>query len=138
MAEQQLGMFEDVDGSDLLTHIDEASGLEHAWPKTLAELVDVIASHLRRTHHCEESIAKRQAIETTLVIANHFGGSPVYLPKGDKLRRAIRDTQIFHEATGDNISILAKKHGLTNVQIYTIISKQRRLYIDKIQPKLFD
>lgn len=74
-------------------------------------------------------------------IATDFGGGNVYLPRNDALRRTLRNLGIWHEYDGTphgphGISVLAKKHNLTEIAIYRIIEAQRQAHRPHIQPDL--
>ena len=134
--EQQRGMFEEVDGDDLLAHLGDEPTHDHAWPQTLADLVDIMEDHLVRNCENEQVQARRLARELAVVLAKYFGGQPIYIPKGKQLTLAIRDTQIWHEFRGKNINELARRYQLTHMRIYDIVKKQRALHMEKIQPQL--
>ena len=106
------------------------------WPATLAELVDVIADHLDGLSMFEADESMELAQNLILVVAHHLGGQAIYLPRDDKLKRAIRDASIFRSFDGFNHRELAKKTGLTAAQIYSIIASQRRLREDRQQMTL--
>jgi Mor family transcriptional regulator len=96
-----------------------------AWPRTLAELTDVLEAHFRRVQR-SSSGTRADAEAVIAVIAEHLGGSTIYLPRGDSLRRALRDLRIYHEFDGRNVKDLARRHHLSTVQIRSIIAKHRR------------
>jgi len=106
------------------------------WPKLLAELVDVLADHLEVHQQMVSEEAMAQAQDIIVVIAHHLGGRSIYLPKDEKLRRAIRDAAIYRAFDGSNHLELARRVGLTTAQIYNIISVQRRLRQDRSQVSL--
>lgn len=134
--ERQLDMIGISDGEDLLNHIGDEQALEHAWPATLAEMVDVIAHHMERQRKSDRTTAQTVAREITVLLARHFGGHPIYIPKGNSLDLAIRDTKIWHEFNGRNVTELARRYKLTDMRVYSIIKVQRRLHVDRIQCQL--
>ncbi|MBP6733522.1 MAG: hypothetical protein KA142_02315 [Chromatiaceae bacterium] len=74
-------------------------------------------------------------------IATDFGGGQVYLPRNDALKRTLRNLGIWHEYDGTphgphGISVLAKKHNLTEIAIYRIIEAQRQAHCHQTQPDL--
>jgi len=107
------------------------------WPRTMAELIDVVADYLDGLPLFDSSERSMELAQNViLVIANHLGARAIYLPRGDKLKRALRDAAIFRAFNGCNHRELAKKTGLTTAQIYSIIATQRQLRDDKQQMKL--
>lgn len=107
-----------------------------AWPSLLAELVDVLADHFEDQRKKDPDSAMDLAQDVIIVIAHHLGGRSIYLPRDDRLKRAIRDSQIYREFDGANHLALAKRTGLTKTQIYNIIAEQRRLRSDRLQMRL--
>lgn len=107
-----------------------------SWPALLAELVDVVADHIETREKLNPEVATDKAQDLIMVIAHHLGGRAVYLPRNDKLKRAVRDSSIFRAFNGTNHLELAKKTGLTIGRIYVIIEAQRRLRDDRLQMKL--
>jgi Mor family transcriptional regulator len=106
------------------------------WPSLLAELVDVLADHYQDREKANEEKAMAMAQDVIVVIAHHLGGRSVYLPRDDRLKRAIRDSMIHRAFDGTNHLALARRAGLTTTQIYNIIERQRRLRQDRLQMKL--
>lgn len=94
------------------------------WPRTLAELVDVYVDHFLRLGR-DQAAALSEAQAVVIVMAHHFGGRMVYIPRDDKLRLALRDARIWREHNGRNVQELAERHGLTAAQIYGILREQR-------------
>ncbi|MBI2313562.1 MAG: transcriptional regulator [Betaproteobacteria bacterium] len=112
--------------------IDEAR-----WPGTLAELVDVVTEHLAR-RGASLTAARAEAQALILLIAHHFGGQRVYLPRDTRLRLALRDNLIWQEFSGRNVPELARRFGLTETQIYNILKEQRLLTTARRQRRLFE
>jgi len=139
-AYQQKPLFEPMqaDISDVLEHMSDSDAEKEksAWPSTLAEAVDVLAADGEKRGLSAESAVK-EAKRTVILLAQYWGGRPIYMPKNDKLRIALRDSQIWLEFKGDNIEALAKKHALTTTMIYIILKKQRALTIARKQKVLF-
>lgn len=118
----------------------EGDPLDDKWPQTLAESVDVLfADNLRRGMADDAAIADAQ--RAVLVLANHIGGRSVYWPRGDALRTALRDREIFLRANrcgGKNKDQLAAEYGLVVRTIERIIAEQYRLGIKRRQGQLFN
>ncbi|VFQ42466.1 Mor transcription activator family protein [Desulfoluna butyratoxydans] len=97
------------------------------WPALLTELVDVLTDHLETREHMDPDQAMTHAQDIVVVLSHHLGGRSIYLPRDDRLKRAIRDAAIYNAFTGDNHRELAARSKLTTAQIYNIIKKQRAL-----------
>ena len=121
---------------ELLEHIDDIADDPRIWPKSLAELVDVLADD-HQAQGMDEDDAFAAARRSIALISHYWGGRMTYLPRNDKLRTALRDNQIWRLFKGDNITALAIKFGLTDQQIYNIIKHQRKLTMKRKQRDLF-
>ena len=108
-----------------------------SWPAFLAELVDVVADHMQTRERLDAEAAMAKAQDVILVIAHYLGGRAVYLPRDDKLKRAIRDNSIYRAwKAGASHVELSRKTGLTTARIYSIIDSQRRLRLHRHQMTL--
>lgn len=107
--------------------LDE-SDLNRRWPELLAQLVAVNYQYNRKRMRMGHEDALDDAERRIALLADHLGGQPVYLPKGDKYHRAVRDSRIWHEFNGRNHRELAQRWHLTTHQIYAIIRQQRELH----------
>ena len=137
--EKQLSLFDpgSMTAGQVLDGIDQDLRSDPgAWPSFLAELVDVLADHYESREKVDTTTAVERAQDVIVVIAHHLGGRSIYLPRDDRLKRAIRDSLIYREFDGANHLALAKRTGLTKTQIYNIIDRQRRLRYDRIQMDL--
>ena len=138
--EQNQDLFADDHASlgQLVDRLDQipASELTAKWPKALSELIDVLACELVRGGMAQEQ-AKAQARKLALVQAHYMGGRAYYIPTGDHLKAALRDRAIWDEFNGRNIDQLARKHGLSVPQIYSVVAEQRKLNIARNQMQLF-
>ena len=116
----------------------EVDPLDDKWPQRLAEWVDVLAADAeRRGAGIDEAI--RSAQRAVLLIANHEGGRQVYLPRGEALRLALRDREIFLRSSacgGRNKDALAREHGLSTRAIEVINARQYQLGIARRQGRL--
>jgi len=125
-----------ADAPEILGRMDDVADDPRVWPKSLAELVDVlVADAIERG--IDEAQAIKESRRTIMLIAHYRGGVAMYLPRNEKLRMALRDQQIWLEFKGDNIQQLADKHGLTATMIYGILKYQRKLTIARKQVNLF-
>ncbi len=124
---------------DLLDHVNDVADDDRAWPRSLAELVDVLADDAisRGSEECE---AFAHARRTIALIAHYFGGRMFYIPRNDKLRVALRDNQIWRRFVDPReritITELAVEYDLTDQQLYTIIRQQKKLTISRKQRQL--
>lgn len=103
-----------------------------SWAPMLAALVAVLHATFRRAG-VDEELAIRLATTGVLAQAEYAGGRMLYLPRGERLRRALRDAEIYRRARRGNIGALAREHGLTDIQIYRICREQKELYLSKVQ-----
>lgn len=66
-----------------------------------------------------------------------FGGEQFYFPKGADLDTLLRHNQIYKESNGSNHAELARKFDTSIQNIYRILKKGQKRYIDEVQPDLF-
>jgi Mor family transcriptional regulator len=110
---------------------------ETKWAPQLAENVRVLeARYVRRGMAPKEAFDL--AADSVLVLAEHHGGRMFYLPRGDRLRRALRDAEIFRKCNWRNFDKLAAEYKLSITQIYAIVRQQNKLNLGLIQPGLFE
>lgn len=108
----------------------------HRWPQRLAELFDVQLAYALRSGMDPET-AERDATERTFLIADYIGGRLLYIPSGEKLRIAVRDLQMARAQGRVSVDDLARRHSLSQQQVYNILTEQSRLVVDRMQGKLF-
>ena len=135
MSQQEAFVTDDAELAALLERSGDLLDVAHTWPKTLAELTDVLCAHFVKTLPAEQ--ARDQAEKIIIVISHHLGGRMFYLPRDEKLRQALRDDAIWRRFDGANVVALARAHDLTPNRIYQIIAEQRALHRKKNQPELF-
>lgn len=102
-----------------------------AWPSALADLVDVIENHLTRAGRVSED-AREIAQGVTIALAEYFGGRQVYIPRGESLKRFLRDTEIYKLSGKMRAQDIADKFGVSFVTVYKVIREQRALRRNKI------
>ena len=139
--ENQTGFaFEQSDDLDeLLANIDTLESDPKLWPKALHDLICVIESQIKRHHPALTDQAYELARSNVMAIAHYLGGRQLYLPRDDRLQRALRDHRIYERYKGrKNHDELATEYGLTTIQIYNIVAQQRQLATARVQPRLFD
>jgi len=138
-SEQQLDFLGETefDLDTILDNLDRIDDIPKLWPKTLAELMIVVQYQLSRSMGIKTDEAYPVARDTIAAIAHHLGGHKIYLPRDERLQRALRDIQIYQTFNGSNQEKLADLYGLTYAQICSIIAQQTKLHRDRIQPSLF-
>lgn len=68
-------------------------------------------------------LSEEIGIENVIILTEKFQGTSVYFPKLDGLLKSLRDRQIRDEYNGDNVKDLARKYGLTEVWIRSILAE---------------
>ncbi len=132
--ERAMELFGDDLPDDLLEHIDDPEILKK-WPQGLADMLTVIEAALVRDGQPTET-ARQQAFLAVRALASYAGGRSLYVPKGEQLDIALRDRQIWEQHNGHNVDALARRYHLTEVQIYSILARQRKLARRRVQPDL--
>lgn len=97
-----------------------------AWSSFLTELVDVVADYQESKKGLEPDKAVEEAQNVIAVISHYFGGRNIYLPKGDRLWRAMRNIAIFKAFNGSNHTELSIKYKLSVTMIYNIINSESK------------
>lgn len=107
------------------------------WEKKAALLADAILDELL-AGALPADRASRLAVRLTLRLCRDLGGTRYYWPKGGAVERAARDMAIWaeHDGTVDGphgIRALSRNHGLSDMHIWRILSRQRELHRRKFQ-----
>lgn len=131
--EEQLSFDELPAANSELTDIPIDEELRSNWPATLQSINELILSELKRMGFEEQMLADK----LTMALGQYFGGRDIYIPKGDNLRQAIRNIEIWRKFTGFNDKQLAHEYGLTERQLRNILSQQRTAEFKRKQTKLF-
>jgi len=71
------------------------------------------------------------------VYAEYFGGRRHYLPRPERLKRALRDDDIYRRSGQEPVRQLAREYGITESQAYEVIAQQRRIRIARRQADMF-
>lgn len=124
---------------DLLEHLDEIpEETKRKWPKDLAALIDIFESALKR-QGLDDTQAKRLAHSLLAEQAMYCGGRHIYIPKGDRLKQAIRDVELFRDWHDNGVvpDDLAAKYKISAQHVYRIINEQRAIHLKRVQPTLF-
>jgi len=69
-------------------------------------------------------------------LRKHWGGMPLYIPKGLTLDCRQRDARIWEHWNGRNADQLAREHGITQQRLYQILKRQRGDEISRVQMDL--
>ncbi len=133
--DNQSDLFSNGYNAEILEHIDQAMHSEDskAWPSIVVDVFKILEQQYQ-----QQGIDDiKTTLNTTLAVIDYLGGMQVYVPKGNRLRKYIRDMEIYHRFNGNNIAELAKEYGHSEQSIYRIIAQQKSLYIKRKQPELF-
>ncbi len=133
--ENQNDMFSDSFSPEILENINQAMDSEDgkAWTSTIVDLFQLV-----KFEYQQQGIDDVKAVlKTTLAIADCLGGVQQYLPKGERLRKYIRNMEIYYRFNGRNVRELARQYRQTEQNIYRIIAEQKRLHIKRQQRDLF-
>jgi Mor family transcriptional regulator len=107
-----------------------------AYPELLADLADQVALKI-----VELGTPMDKAADIGFAVAEHirehWGGQPIYLPKGAQYDFSMRDMQVFERFNGHNHAALAREYNLTVMRIYQIVKAVRAELIKKRQGALF-
>ena len=125
-----------LDPNKVLAHMQDPAVLLR-WEGTLKEMVEIAEAELRAKLG-ERTDVPEIARFVVFAICDVMGGSVVYLPRGEALKKAMRDASIFRDWRDNNIqpSDLVRKYRLVSPTIYDIIARQRALH-RKNEPDLF-
>lgn len=105
---------------------------EHLWPKLLVDMLDVARAALMDAG-AKEGRAREIAIIVLRALARYHGGRSAYLPTGDTLDEALKNYRIWKESGKTSVRELSEKYGMSEVHIYRIIARQRKLVRDRAQ-----
>jgi Mor family transcriptional regulator len=107
------------------------------WPMRLVEIYDIEFAYSLR-QGLDRDAAARDAAARTILIADYIGGSSIYLPRGDELRRAVRDSEVYTRHRGSNHDALAREIGMTSTKLYELIAREKARRTRKLQGRLFE
>lgn len=93
------------------------------YPPILADIAQLL--HLRLGQQLPADQAETLALTCSEDLRAVFGGSLVYLPKGQDYERRERNAAIASAFNGRNHADLARRFGLTVTQIYAILARHR-------------
>ncbi|MDH3001476.1 transcriptional regulator [Chelonobacter oris] len=116
---------------------NEMDTFENKAPDVLLDLAKHAEAELI-AKGVEPEKAKAVGIEITRRIAQAWGGSVIYIPRGLLLKLSERDSKIWQEFNGFNHQELARKFEVSVAWVYQIVKKMRKEEIARRQPDLFD
>lgn len=99
---------------------------ESVWPKLLVDMLDVARTALMDAGAKEER-AREISIIVLRALSRYHGGRSAYLPIGDSLEDALKHYRIWQESGKVSVRELSGKYGMSEVHIYRIIARQRKL-----------
>jgi Mor family transcriptional regulator len=85
----------------------------------------------------KQELDQESALRLLSSFCKHFGGFPVYVPKGRKLEAELKKISIWNDFDGRNIEELAKKYRVSVFHVYHVIKQMRKAEFEKRQPSLF-
>lgn len=126
-----------LDPLKVLAHMEDPTVM-HRWEGTLKEMVEIAEAELREKLRDTPDLVPEIARSVVFAICDTMGGAVFYLPRGDALKKAMRDAAIFREWHDRNIQPpeLVRRYKLASQTIYDIIARQRALH-RRNEPDLF-
>lgn len=95
------------------------------WESRVFDMTDVVLATCRRQKAPD---AEQLAVCIVMELCNYMGGDVMYFPRGERLRLAVRDRQIFLEhKTGVSLDILIRRYRLTRQRLTQIIERQQAM-----------
>ena len=125
----------DPDALELIARAGAIDVDEAKWAPQLVEFIEVVEA-LNRHKGIPADAAFADARDVVLALATHLGGRQFYLPRGDRLRTALRDAEIWRRFTGRNVTALAAEYGVSEIHLYAVLRQQRELHTRRHQGRL--
>ena len=131
------GEIDKLEPGKVLAHMNDPIVLKR-WEGTLTEMSTLAEIKLREMLPDHLDQVPQLARAVVFAICETMGGAVVYIPRGDTLRKALRDAEIFREWRENNTrpDELARKFDLASQTVYDIIARQRELH-RRAEPDLF-
>ena len=125
-----------LDPDKVLAHMQDPKVLTR-WEGTLREMVEIAEAKLE-TEMGPTATPAGLARHVVFAICDTLGGSVIYLPRGELLKKAMRDAEIYREWRDDGVQPveMVKRYRLANQTLYAIIARQRALH-RRNEPDLF-
>lgn len=106
-------------------------------PQRLVEIYDELFAYNTNRRGLVEDDAARDASAQAILLADYLGGAVVYLPRGDGLRKAVRDSEAYRRHNGRNTEELAREYDMTTTEFYELIAREKQRRLRKMQGRLF-
>lgn len=131
----------DMFGED--TALDQDKALEqldprtYRWEGTVRDMFDAVCLAMRK-QGVDAGSVDRLAPPIVLQLCDTIGGQVGYVPRGEAVRRAMRDARLFDDwrVRGKKPPQLAVDYKLAVQTVYEIIARQRALHRQQ-EPDLF-
>lgn len=107
------------------------------WPERLHLLFELHRNYNVKRVGWDEARATLDARDRCILLGEYLGGRQFIIPRGDAIRRALRDKLMWHQFTGRNYDELAERYGLSLMQVYRIMAEQKKLHASQYQGELF-
>lgn len=136
---EQAAMFDAMscDPLDLIERAGDDMPDRARWPERMAELFDIEhAYNLKRGMSADD--AARDAGARVILLCDYLGGSVTYLPRGDALRQAVRDSITYRRHCGSNTEALARELGITTTNLYALLAREKKRRLREMQGRLFE
>ena len=111
--------------------------METDYPEILEDLADRIARVLIERAGIDAAVARQVGREVAEHVRQHWGGSQIYIPKGEAYAVSERDQAIFERFNGTNVTELARLHDLSERQIRAIVKRVKAFVRSRYQMSLF-
>lgn len=131
------GEIDKLDAGKVLAHMNDPVVLKR-WEGTLIEMSSLAEIKLREVLPNHKDQVPQIARAVVFAICETMGGAVVYIPRGEALRKAMRNAEIFREwrEQATRPDELARKFNLASQTVYDIIARQRELH-RRAEPDLF-
>jgi len=106
------------------------------YPELLADVSDNLHKRLKE-NGIDEQQSRKIAFEHVEFIRKHWGGQPIYIPKGIAHDLTARDIEMFKKFNGHNQDALAREYSLTVVRVYQILKIAQAEFTRKHQTDIF-
>lgn len=125
-----------LDPNKILAHMNDPTVLAR-WEGTLGDMVRIAEAELRKALNDDPNSAQLARV-VIYEVCQHLGGGVMYLPRGARLKRAMRDADLYKDWREHGIkpADLVGKYELSSQTVYDIIARQRALH-RKNEPDLF-
>lgn len=133
-----LGLPDEGERASLIDSADLGDVPESKWAPLLAGLLRVHEAMFKRRGSTDKE-AFESACAVVMATADYLGGRATYIPRGDRLRAALRDARMWRDYDGRPATVdrIAGEYGLTSIRVYAILKRQRALNVGRRQGRLF-